>query len=80
MNTYLANGGDNYTEIKKDRLNYMTGDLDTDVLKTFIEQKCPTESNQKNRINIICGSIAEGKGGNWENSVFQIIHFCIQRA
>jgi len=59
MNTYLANGGDNYTEIKKDRLNYMTGDLDTDVLKTFIEQKCPTESNQKNRINIICGSGAE---------------------
>ena len=64
MNTYLANGGDNYTEIKKDRLNYMTGDLDTDVLKTYIEQKCPAESNQKNRINIICGSSAEGRGSN----------------
>lgn len=54
ISKYLANGGDGYKEIKEERSNYITGDLDTDVLKNYIEQKCPVEPNSMKRIKIIC--------------------------
>ena len=55
MNQYLSNGRGGYPEIFKERLDYKTGDLDIEVLKEYIEQKCPTESSRKGRINIVCG-------------------------
>ena len=41
---------------EENRLNYKTGALDTDVLKEYIDHKCPSETHtQPNRIEIVCG-------------------------
>jgi len=54
MPTYLANGGDGYKIIKADRIKYTTGDLDTDVLKEYIDHKYPSQNNNQPRIGILC--------------------------
>ena len=58
MPSYLANGGDGYSELEQERLSYVAGDLDTDVLKTYIQQKSPIEPPRKGRINVVCNNAA----------------------
>jgi len=54
-NSYLAGGGRGFTRFKDDRIDYMKGDLATDVLKEYIDHKCPLEVHSQPRIGMVCG-------------------------
>ena len=56
MPTYLAEGGDGYSKLEQERLSHVAGDLDTDVLKAYIQQKSPIEPPRKDRINVVCNN------------------------
>ena len=50
--TFLASGKDGYDILKTAKINYTTGDLDTDVLMDYLELKNPVVQLTENRIII----------------------------
>ena len=50
--TYLSSGKDGYDILKTAKINYTTGDLDTDVLMDYLDLKNPVTQLTEERIKI----------------------------
>ena len=67
--TYLSSGKDGYDILKTAKINYTTGDLDTDVLMDYLKLKNPVIQLAENRI-IITNSSTESISS--QGSIFKI--------
>ena len=68
--TYLSSGKDGYDILKTAKINYTTGDLDTDVLMDYLELKNPVTQLAENRIIVTQSSTSSvtSQGSIFKNS------------
>lgn len=56
MNSYIANNGDGYSSIGRNKLNHYKGPLDTDVFQEYLSLRSPVVQGIEHRISIIQSS------------------------
>ena len=75
--TFLASGKDGYDILKTAKINYTTGDLDTDVLMDYLELKNPVVQLTENRIIITKNSTSSSISSQGSRFKISFVTFLI---
>ncbi|KAI1895798.1 hypothetical protein AGOR_G00110480 [Albula goreensis] len=55
--SYMVDGGDGYSMIKKEKLKHDSGDMDISVIRSYIEQRKKVHSAVEGRIKIFNSAV-----------------------